>query len=210
MGHAITGYIDDTLIVAPSKEQAERSVQLTAQTLAQLGFIIHPTKSVVIHIPRQSIEYLGLIIDSVQMKIYLPEAKKMDLKGACQSLLDTNKPTIKHVAMVIGKHVASFPADQYGPLHYRQLQKDKTMAWSANCGHFDRHMQLSVIAQIELRWWIDNVCILFSCICHGKPDVVLESDASGKGWGQPMAPPTLEGAGIPVKMKEQGKTRSII
>ncbi len=181
MGHIIPGYIDDTLIIASSKEEAERSVQLTAQTLEKLGFLIHPTKS--IFIPRQSIEYLGFNINSVDMKISLPDSKKRELKEVCQSLLDTNKPTIKHVAMVIGKLVASFPAVQHGTLHYRQLEKDKTTALRANCGHFDRHMHLSVLSRIELSWWINNVCQSFSCICHGKPDVVLTSDASGKGWG---------------------------
>ena len=46
MDHVITAFIDDSLIVARTKEQATKAVHDTAKYLESLGFIIHPVKSV--------------------------------------------------------------------------------------------------------------------------------------------------------------------
>ena len=181
IGHVITAYIDDSLLVAQTKDQAATAVQDSAQMLEHLGFIVHPKKSV--FKPTQEIEYLGFVINSRQMKVFLPDLKKQEIKDECASLLATAKPTIKMVARVIGKFVAAFPAVQYGPLHYRALEKEKTAALKANFGHHDRKMQLSDEAKIEVQWWLQNVDEAYSCIYREKPDVELTSDASGLGWG---------------------------
>ena len=181
IGHVITAYIDDSLLVAQTKDQAATAVQDSAQMLEHLGFIVHPKKSV--FKPTQEIEYLGFVINSRQMKVFLPDLKKQEIKDECASLLATAKPTIKMVARVIGKFVAAFPAVQYGPLHYRALEKEKTAALKANFGHYDRKMQLSDEAKIEVQWWLQNVDEAYSCIYREKPDVELTSDASGLGWG---------------------------
>ena len=75
----------------------------------------------------------------------------------CQQLSSTTSPSIRYVAQVIGKLVAALPAVQYGPLYYRELEKEKTEALKANFGHFDRKMSISETAQAELIWWIRNV-----------------------------------------------------
>ena len=181
MGHMITGYIDDTFLVAQSKEGAEKAVQDTARLLERLGFIIHPTKSV--FTPKQEIQYLGFIINSQDMEIQLTAEKKEEIKNSCINLLAKDVPSIKTVASVIGKLVAAFPAVQYGPLYYRTLEKDKTMALRKNFGHYDRKMQISLEAKHEINWWIDNIDAAYSKILRGAPDLEISSDASGLGWG---------------------------
>ena len=72
----------------------------------------------------------------------------------------------------------------YGPLHYRQLEKEKEVALVLNKGDFDGRMTLSLSAKSELRWWIENT--EFACnvvIHHTQPDITLSSDASKVGWG---------------------------
>ena len=181
IGHVITGYIDDSLLVADTKEEAARAVTDSAKLLAQLGFIIHPEKS--IFEPTQEIEYLGFVVNSNDMLVSLPQSKKLEISDSCASLLSAVNPKIRTVAKVIGKVVAAFPAVQYGPLHYRKLESDKTAALKANFGHFDRKMQLTDEAKSELQWWIQNIDQSFSCIYRGKPDIEISSDASGLGWG---------------------------
>ena len=73
IGHVITAYIDDSLLVAQTKDQAATAVQDSAQMLEHLGFIVHPKKSV--FKPTQEIEYLGFVINSRQMKVFLPDLK---------------------------------------------------------------------------------------------------------------------------------------
>jgi hypothetical protein len=66
-----------------------------------LGFIIHPEKSV--FIPSQELILLGFIINSIDMTITLTPEKKLALQQLCVSLLSKHTPTIREVAQVIGK-----------------------------------------------------------------------------------------------------------
>ena len=181
LGHNIMGYIDDTLLVAHSSAELVKSINTTSQLLTELGFSIHPEKS--IFTPVQRIEFLGVIIDSNEMRVKLPQVKKEDIKLVCNQLKDTLFPKIRLVATVIGKLVAALPAVQRGALYYRELEKEKTKALKRNCGHFDRPMKLSEAAHAELDWWIDNVNCMYRDLDKGIPQLTLETDASGKGWG---------------------------
>ena len=181
MGHVITAFIDDSLIVARTAEQAANAVHDTAKMLENLGFIIHPDKSV--FTPVQEIEYLGFKINSTNMTVYMPTPRKIDIKLVCTDLIHDRKPTIKKVSRVIGKLVAALPATKYGPLHYRSLEQDKIKALKANHGHYDRHMTISNGGKQDLQWWIEHVDTAYSSISIRKPDIHLTSDASGLGWG---------------------------
>ena len=159
-------YLDDTIIIGKSTADAEKAVQATVDLLSTLGFIIHPDKSVLI--PAQKIEFLGFCLDTASMRVTLPGNKSSDIKEACMDLYNDRKPTIRKVAQVIGKIVATFPASQYGPLHYRSLEMEKITALKRK-GPFDRPMYLSDKAKSELKWWIDNIGLVWSPICREKP-----------------------------------------
>lgn len=64
---------------------------------------------------------------------------------------------IRDLAKLIGSLVALFPGAQYGPLHYRKLEKLKCAELSKHKGNFDRHAKLSEDINEELDWWIENV-----------------------------------------------------
>ncbi len=59
-------------------------------------------------------------------------------------LCDSSVVTIKFVAKVIGKIVASLPEVQYGQLHYRQLECAKIEALKCNKGSFDAYMSVTL------------------------------------------------------------------
>ena len=79
--------------------------------------------------------------------------------------------------------MASFPAVRFGPLHYRQLEKDKSRALKKSKGNFDHVMEISEAGRKELSWWIENITDAFNDVCHRDPDIVIHSDASLQGWG---------------------------
>ncbi len=120
-GHTVIGYLDDTIIISQSKVQAKRAVQDTTEMLSSLGFIIHDEKSVLE--PTQVIQFLGFKLDTVDYSVKVPNEKALDIIQSCEYLLNKTKPSIREVAQTIGKIVAVFPAAQYGPLHYRNLEK---------------------------------------------------------------------------------------
>ena len=70
---------------------------------------MHPEKST--FIPSQVLSTLGFVIDSVEMTIQLTSEKATSLQNVCTALLENSSPSIREVASVIGKIVASFPRD---------------------------------------------------------------------------------------------------
>ncbi len=183
MGHCIIGYIDDSLIVSPTKMEAEQAVNHAAEMLSGLGFVIHPEKS--IFEPTQEIEFLGFIINSHNMIVSLSQEKRLDIQNRCKELLRKSRPTIRQIATVIGKLVAAFPAVQYAPLHYRGLEMNKITALRKHGGNFDAKTTLWSEARNDLNWWITNITLDSTNhpIHTPKVDIQLDSDASGHGWG---------------------------
>jgi hypothetical protein len=181
-GFESVGYLDDSFLKGDTFNDCLDNVTQTVQLFTSLGLTIHPTKSVLI--PTQSIIFLGFILDSVQMTISLTEDKKATIYESCKALVSKEFPSIREVSRVIGLFVAAFPAVIYGPLYYRKLDFDKTQALKLNKGNFDAHIKLSDKSLFEITWWMDNIYNAYAPImCSNKPDIVLETDSSLKGWG---------------------------
>ena len=98
-------------------------------------------------------------------------------------LANISNPTIEEVCQVIGLIVSNFPGAKYGPLHYRSLESDKTQALELNKGDYKSHMQLTNASIAELEWWIENMPTVGRNIVHPNPSIVVQTDASTKGWG---------------------------
>ena len=73
---------------------------------------------------------------------------------ACHQMVKNDAPLILEVARVIGLIISLFPGAEYGPLHYRVLEHDKTNPLAANAGNFNVPMKLSEASIQELLWWI--------------------------------------------------------
>ena len=73
----------------------------------------------------------------------------------------------------------------YGPLYYRELDKDKTQALKEAKGDFDATMALSQNAKTELHWCECHVENSFQKLTHEEPQHKITTDASGWGakWG---------------------------
>ena len=81
-GHISTSFLDDSLLVGATKDRCMDNVLDTIALFWKLGFIVHPTKSVLE--PATRIQHLGAIIDSVSMKVSLTKERKSDLKADCK------------------------------------------------------------------------------------------------------------------------------
>ncbi len=82
-GYSITSYINDTLISNTTRSGCLACIQDTVKLLS-LGFYINEDKSVLV--PTKYIEYLGNIIDTDRMKIYLPECRIEKIAQGCKAL----------------------------------------------------------------------------------------------------------------------------
>ena len=180
-GYASTAFIDDSLQLSESYTKALKNVLATTELMLSLGFAVHPDKSVLS--PTQRITYLGMIIDSVLMTVQLTEERIAGILNLCNKLVQATTCTIRDLARIIGKIISSFPAVKYGPLYFRHLEETKKAALKINRGDFDAITGIPSEAREELEWWINNVQSATKSIIVSDPDIVIQSDASLKGWG---------------------------
>ena len=132
IGHPISGYIDDFIMIKMTKIACFEAGISTANMFQTLGFVIHPEKSQLE--PTQKIIFLGFVIDSVTMTISLTEKRRNALHSLLLNILRLKSPTIRYVAKVIGHIISALPASKFGSLYYRDLENDKVVALQSNQG----------------------------------------------------------------------------
>ena len=105
-GIIVCMYIDDGWVKGDSYSECFHSVK-TAMTLCScVGFIVHTEKS---HpTPSQIVRILGFMVNSLTMLVTLPPDKTESALAECHHLLQTAKPTIRHVAQVTGILISIF------------------------------------------------------------------------------------------------------
>ena len=126
LGHFCMGRIHDSFLMRYIYASCEENIVQTVNMFLKLGFVIHPTKSVLI--PTQELKFLGFLLNNISMSIRLPPRKVTYVRQAYEDLLHQHNLTIREVAHVIGLIVSSFQGEQYGELFYRYLEQDKIQA----------------------------------------------------------------------------------
>ena len=86
-------YLDDILLMAPSKEELEMGRDTLIFILQHLGFVINVKKSVLD--PTRTIEFLGIVINSVKMELSLSRDKIRGILTRCHTLLDRKLVSIR-------------------------------------------------------------------------------------------------------------------
>ena len=180
LGVCLAAYIDDLITLNMSVQECVAHVKLICSLLDSLGFTINLEKSV--FTPSQTMEFLGIIIDSRTMTLELPLKKVDAIKGFIRSMLEASQVTVRDLAKLIGKLTSSFIAVPYGKLFYRNL-KVKVKALKINRGNFDGLCQLDSSSRMELEWWLSNIGMVPAPISRQSPDQMITTDASLKGWG---------------------------
>ena len=112
--------------------------------------------------PTTRICFLVFIIDSISMKLLLPDDKLQKIISACLNLVSKNNPSVREVALVTGLLVSAFPAVNYLNLYYRSLELCKSQALSKNLD-FDQAIILSPQAKSALHWIINNLVKFIGC-----------------------------------------------
>ena len=174
-------YIDDSFLMGESKVECRQNVMSTVNLSNNVGFIVHPTKS--IFEPTQILEYLGFILNSILMRISVNERQATKIASACKDLIKNTKIKVIDLARVVGLLVASFPGVQYGRLYYRHLDNVKTSALKKGKGDYNAPVHLDGMCRDDLEWLINNIHHTHNPISHGNPSLMIRSDASKTGWG---------------------------
>ena len=99
-GNISSGCLDDSLLVGYSPAECQSNVDDTLQSLQELGFLPHDTKSVTI--PTPTIHHLGFTLNSLDMTVSTSEEKYKKLCTVAITVLNQTMPKVRAVAQLIG------------------------------------------------------------------------------------------------------------
>ena len=177
----ISAYIDDLFTIDDTFIGCFGNVEKIVSFFTSLGFVVHPEKSC--FLPTQTLEYLGVVIDSLNMTVSLTHKKREKIFKLCQKLLTQDKCQIRDIAKLLGYMSYGLIAVKFGKMHYRQLERVNIKALALSKGNFEAFTKLSPSSKDDITWWKDNMFNSYNDIFKGSPEAVLTTDASLTGWG---------------------------
>ena len=183
-GYISVAYIDDSYLQGDTFTECESNINATAELLTKLGFIINREKSELK--PKQSLKFLGFILNSRDMTIRVTEQKIEKLRQKVKQVVETKNPTIRQISELLGMMVAYSIAVPYGRLFSMSLERQKIAALRMNKGKFEAKMTLNESTLRDIFWWSENISTISAPIRRSPPSVEIYTDASLSGWGAVM------------------------
>lgn len=89
LGHVIIGYIDDSLLFGSYVQECSDHVSETLALVESLGFVVNYEKYVLV--PSTKIIFLGNVIVSKLMLVFLTDERKLSILDACKNLQKRTK-----------------------------------------------------------------------------------------------------------------------
>ena len=174
-------YLDDCLILGSTAQEVIAARDTLIFILEHLGFTINFEKLVLL--PTQLIEFLGVEVDSINMKLSLQQEKVEGIILQCQMMLSAKKVSIRDLMKLIGRLSSSAIAVLPAPLQYRAIQRQQIQEL-ASSQNYDSLVTLTEEVKEELDWWCQNLLLSNGrSLVQASPQLVIASDASLQGWG---------------------------
>ena len=122
-------------------------------------------------------------MDSINMKLSLPQEKVEGIISQCQMMLSAEKVSIRDLMKLIGRLSSSAIAVLPAPLQYRAIQRQQIQEL-ASSQNYDSLVTLTEEVKEELDWWCQNLLLSNGrSLVQASPQLVIASDASLQGWG---------------------------
>ena len=171
-------YLDDWLIVVPTKEDCQESMRVLLQLLRSLGFSVSYKK---VEPPTTILVFLGIEIDSVEMKLTLPEGKVMKLRELLDDFAAKRHATLRHLQVLAGKLTWASQCVRGGRCFLRRI-----IDTSSKLRHARHSVKLDESFFADIQWWQN-----FFDAFHGtaisaslsRETVTMETDSSSGGMG---------------------------
>ena len=175
-------YIDDLIIVASSKMECNEQAAFAVQLLTDLGFNVNMEKSNLV--PKTRVEFLGFVLDSLRMELFLPEKKKEDILQRIRNLLMSRQILVRQISSMVGLMQSAKWAVMPAVIYYRFLQRDLNSALEETGRDYDSLIMLSQEARQELKMWLTNLEMWHGrAMVMSRPSLIIQTDASLLGWG---------------------------
>ena len=186
-------YLDDCLWMNQELGLGKKDRDSILYVLMEVGFTINWSKSQLEMTQVQ--QFFGLMIDSVRMKLSLPQAKVVDIKNRCINMLRLQTTTVRQLAKLVGKLTSTVLAIVPGPLFCRDQQMLKTQGLLKNRQSKEAEVTLTAECKTELSWWVESLeQHNGQSLILTNPDLMITTDASKTGWGAMMNGTHTQGA----------------
>ncbi|KZS09973.1 Uncharacterized protein APZ42_025673 [Daphnia magna] len=120
LGCRLVIYLDDLILLDQCKINLVQTLLFVKRLLRVLGFVINDLKSS--QLPLQIMEYLGLLVDSVDLKIFLPEKKMESIRMKYSDALARPCLPLRDLASLLGNFNWVESAVPLARTHYRAVQ----------------------------------------------------------------------------------------
>ena len=184
LGVRIIVYIDDILIIAETPELLRDHTMGLIYLLENLGFILDHKKFVLE--PTKLIDFLGFMVDSTRQELCLPAERIKKIRAEAQKLSASTLTTARKLSQFLGKLNAATRAMPVAPLFYHNLQAALGRALTMGAQDYSVSTGITPNMREELQWWENHLTLWNGrTLVTEKPSVVIETNASKRGWGQP-------------------------
>ena len=187
-------HIDDLIVANQDRGCLIQDRQTILWLLMKLGFTINWDKCILD--PKQLLEFLGFLVDTIGMRLVLPDYKVRKIQEECQRLMTDKMTTVRQLAKLIGKMTAAIRAILPAPLNYRYLQCQKNQALLKGNLSYESTVRLTPACLAELQWWTESIDQWNGkAMISPSPDIAIQlvTDASKKGWGAHCGEVTTQG-----------------
>ena len=142
-------YLDDML--GRSIKKVLIATDTVIILLQHLGFVINLKKSILT--PQQKIEFLGLLVDSLNMSLSLTPEKLMKVTSQCLEMYKTENMFILQLTKLIGLLSSTVQAPLPAQFQFRYLQQIQVESLSRDPS-YQYQVTLNSNAKQELLWWV--------------------------------------------------------
>ena len=132
--------------------------------------------------PVQTIEYLGLVINSIQMTLSLTEEKVKGILQECKIIFSVKEITVLQLTQLVGLLSSTIQAILPAKIQFCYMQLQQVSPLKGGMSYKEKII-LNDQALGELQWWIENLKYFNGrYLIQAKPQIVIQTDASLEGW----------------------------
>ena len=177
--HNLLHYLDDFILVAKDYAEATAQKNILIKVWEKLGVPMEHSK---LEGPSQSLKFLGIEIDTVNLQLRLPEDKLSQLKRELAALVLERSVSKGDLESLVGLLQFATKVICPGRPFLRRLYTVQNVGTLPT-----HHVRLNVPAQADILWWHlfistwNGISMLWD-LGRQTADITLTSDASGS-WG---------------------------
>lgn len=180
-------YLDDLLILAPTKEECLHHLDKAVKILEEFGWIINQEKSR--KQPAQIFEWLGIHVDLKDHTVSATQAHMEDLQEQLKSVIKSKYTSKRKIMRMQG--LANW-IGQNNKIIRLMVSQTKILIRAFRKQRLDTPLRLTKGMKLSLIKWL-NTPRIPQALGNPTPSVIIQTDASLTGWGMKINNRTFQG-----------------